>query len=222
MLEGIIKAGLNVRFHTPNAIHIREISKPIAHLMFKAGFKTLRLGLETAAFNQRSDLDNKLTVHEFKRAVSYLADAGFNQDMIGAYLLIGLPGQDMESIVASIKTVKKNSFHKNEHIRKTEEFNKIFKNGRSSANEYTVMYVLDRKDSLAAKMGWVLSKKTGKANLRIKAKRFIREVFRLNKELLKDGLDIVMLPKKKITELKRYEEVEKMLLKFWKARQVLK
>ncbi len=108
MLEGIIKAGLNVRFHTPNAIHIREISKPIAHLMFQAGFKTLRLGLETAAFDQRSDLDDKLTAHEFKRAVSYLADAGFNQDMMGAYLLIGLPGQEIESIVASIKTVKKN------------------------------------------------------------------------------------------------------------------
>jgi radical SAM superfamily enzyme YgiQ (UPF0313 family) len=108
MLEGIIKAGLNVRFHTPNALHIREISKPIAHLMFQAGFKTLRLGLETTAFDQRSDLDNKLTVHEFKRAVSYLADAGFNQDMMGAYLLIGLPGQEIESIVDSIKTVKKN------------------------------------------------------------------------------------------------------------------
>ncbi|UCD89618.1 MAG: radical SAM protein, partial [Desulfobacterales bacterium] len=101
MLEGIIKAGLNVHFHTPNAIHIREISKSIAHLMFQAGFKTLRLGLETAVFEQRLGLDKKLTDHEFRRAVSYLTDAGFNRDMMGAYLLIGLPGQKLEAIVDS-------------------------------------------------------------------------------------------------------------------------
>ena len=45
LLEGIIRADLDIRFHTPNALHIREISKQTADLMFKAGFKTLRLGL---------------------------------------------------------------------------------------------------------------------------------------------------------------------------------
>ena len=108
MLEGIIEAGLNIRFHTPNAIHIREISRPIAHLLFQAGFKTLRLGLETAAFDQRPDLDKKLTVHEFRRAVSYLREAGFNRNMIGAYLLVGLPGQDEQSIEHSIRIVIEN------------------------------------------------------------------------------------------------------------------
>jgi radical SAM superfamily enzyme YgiQ (UPF0313 family) len=108
MLEGILEAGLNVRLHTPNAVHIREISKPVAHLLFQAGVKTLRLGLETAAFDERMGLDKKLTVFEFRRAVSYLKEAGFSRDMIGAYLLVGLPGQDEESIEHSIKIVKEN------------------------------------------------------------------------------------------------------------------
>ncbi|UCD89688.1 MAG: B12-binding domain-containing radical SAM protein, partial [Desulfobacterales bacterium] len=62
----------------------------------------------TAVFEQRLGLDEKLTDREFRRAVSCLTDAGFNRDMMGAYLLIGLPGQKQESIVDSIKTVKKN------------------------------------------------------------------------------------------------------------------
>jgi len=108
MLERIVKEGFNVRFHTPNAVHIREISRQTARLMYQAGFKTLRLGLETTAFEKRTKLDKKLTAEEFKRAVCYLKDAGFNRNMIGAYLLTGLPGQKMASIEDSIKIVKQN------------------------------------------------------------------------------------------------------------------
>ena len=108
MLEGIIKAGLKVRFHTPNAVHIREISKQTARLMFQAGFKTVRLGLETTAFNMRNELDVKVTAAEFEKAVTSLKEAGFKKELIGAYLLTGLPGQEMKSIEDSIKTVRQN------------------------------------------------------------------------------------------------------------------
>ena len=106
MLEGIIRAGLKVRFHTPNAVHIREILKQTARLMSHAGFKTLRLGLETTSLDIRNELDKKVTVSEFVRAVACLREAGFDQQMIGVYLLAGLPGQHVESIEDSIKTVR--------------------------------------------------------------------------------------------------------------------
>jgi radical SAM superfamily enzyme YgiQ (UPF0313 family) len=108
ILEGVIKKELQVRFHTPNAVHIREISKQNARLMFQAGFKTLRLGLETADIEKRNELDRKVTAEEFKAAVAWLKAAGFAQNMIGAYLLIGLPGQKIRSIETSIKAVKQN------------------------------------------------------------------------------------------------------------------
>ena len=108
MLEGIINANLKVRFHTPNAVHIREISQQTAQLMFRAGFKTVRLGLETAAFNMRNELDVKVTAEEFEKAVTCLKKAGFKKELIGAYLLTGLPGQEMKSIEDSIKTVRQN------------------------------------------------------------------------------------------------------------------
>lgn len=108
IFEGIIHSGLNIRFHTPNAVHIRGISRQTAQLMFLAGFETLRLGLETAAFGERQELDKKVTAEEFKRAVTCLKAAGFHQSNIGAYLLVGLPGQDMATTKNSIKIVRQN------------------------------------------------------------------------------------------------------------------
>jgi radical SAM superfamily enzyme YgiQ (UPF0313 family) len=109
MLEGIVNSDLNIRFHTPNAVHIRGISERTAQLMFQAGFQTLRLGLETAAFDTRAELDVKVTAEEFERATTCLKGAGFGQNMIGAYLLAGLPGQDMASIENSINIVRQNN-----------------------------------------------------------------------------------------------------------------
>jgi radical SAM superfamily enzyme YgiQ (UPF0313 family) len=106
ILEGIIRSGRPLRFHTPNALHIREISGTVARLLYRAGFHTLRLGLETAAFKDRGEIDEKVTESEFRRAVAHLKRAGFRRDRIGAYLLTGLPGQSFASVVDSIRTVK--------------------------------------------------------------------------------------------------------------------
>ncbi|MGD8659047.1 MAG: radical SAM protein [Desulfobacterales bacterium] len=106
ILEGILQTGTQVRFHTPNAVHIRGIDPQTARLMFETGFTTLRLGLETAEFNHREEIDVKVSEHEFKRAVNCLRDAGFKKNQIGAYLLVGLPGQKLDTIKHSIDVVK--------------------------------------------------------------------------------------------------------------------
>jgi radical SAM superfamily enzyme YgiQ (UPF0313 family) len=106
ILQQIIEKGLKVRFHTPNALHVREINQEVADLMFFSGFKTIRLGLETAAFAERGSLDSKVTEDEFSRAVDYLKTAGFSKEQVGAYLLWGLPGQTIEAVEASIQIVK--------------------------------------------------------------------------------------------------------------------
>lgn len=106
LFEKIIAEGLGgkIRFHTPNAVHIREITPQIARLMFAAGFKTLRLGLETAG--SRHDMDYKVTHQEFLAAVASLKAAGFQREQIGAYLLTGLPGQRWEDVVKSVEVVR--------------------------------------------------------------------------------------------------------------------
>jgi len=106
MLEMVLKSRLKVHFHTPNALHVRPLSQEIATLLFRAGFKTVRLGLETAVFKNRDTLDSKLDPMEFERAVAHLKHAGFTKDQMGAYLLFGLPGQDSRDLEASVKIVK--------------------------------------------------------------------------------------------------------------------
>ncbi len=96
---------LDVRLHTPNALHVRNISPGTARLMREAGMKTVRLGVETMEFEGR-DMDRKVRALEFSRAAAYLREAGFSQEEVGAYLLAGLPGQDPVSVEASIDMVK--------------------------------------------------------------------------------------------------------------------
>ncbi|MDF1593890.1 MAG: cobalamin-dependent protein [Desulfobacterales bacterium] len=106
LFEAVIQAGLDIQFHLPNAVHIRGITDLTAGMMVRAGFKTIRLGLETTAFTQREGLDAKVTAAEFVQAVTQLKNAGFKKNQVGAYLLAGLPGQTLASIVESIRTVK--------------------------------------------------------------------------------------------------------------------
>jgi radical SAM superfamily enzyme YgiQ (UPF0313 family) len=106
VLDGIIRSGLALRFHTPNALHVREISRKAAVMMRRAGFKTIRLGIETADFDNRKALDAKVSAEEFARGVRRLRSAGFQRSQIGAYLLVGLPNQSVESVADSIQIVK--------------------------------------------------------------------------------------------------------------------
>ena len=105
LFEALCTLEQKVAFHTPNAVHVRPITQEIAGLMYRAGFRTLRLGLETADGNNR-DIDDKVGHEEFVRAVRYLLEAGFDAKHIGAYLLTGLPGQDLCSVEVSIDRVK--------------------------------------------------------------------------------------------------------------------
>ncbi len=106
VLEAIVRAELPLRFHTPNALHVRGITPETAGLMLRAGFQTLRLGLETTDADRHRELDRKVTAAEFASAVRTLTRAGFSRGQIGAYLLAGLPGQHPEELMRSIDAVK--------------------------------------------------------------------------------------------------------------------
>ena len=106
ILEGIMEADLHVRFHTPNALHVREVTPEIARLMHASGFESIRLGVETAAFEERGHLDRKINRGEFLTCIQALKSAGFHEKQIGAYILVGLPGQSISDVVDTIMAVK--------------------------------------------------------------------------------------------------------------------
>ena len=103
LLENLIRRNLNLRFHTPNALHVREITPEIARLLHLSGFHTIRLGLETSDMEMHQDLDKKLSEGEFEKGVRNLKQAGFSKKQIGVYILTGLPGQPVKSVINTIK-----------------------------------------------------------------------------------------------------------------------
>ncbi len=104
ILEAVIAEGIGVNFHTPNGLHARFIDAKLASLMYKAGFKAIRMGLETASDGR---LDNKVTFEEFNQAVRCLKEAGFRNEQIVGYLLMGLPNQSPEEVESAVRMVQK-------------------------------------------------------------------------------------------------------------------
>ncbi len=102
ILEKIKTSGLRARFHTPNALHVKEITSAIARLLYSSGFTTIRLGLETSDMDMHKELDKKVSLGDFEAAVQNLREAGFNKKDIGAYILMGLPGQSAESVTETV------------------------------------------------------------------------------------------------------------------------
>lgn len=105
LLDRLLSNAPDLRFHTPNALHVRELSVETARLLRQADFRTIRLGLETSDRILRENLDNKITEGDFERAVRALREAGYARREIGVYVLLGLPGQGVDSVRKTIETV---------------------------------------------------------------------------------------------------------------------
>jgi radical SAM superfamily enzyme YgiQ (UPF0313 family) len=102
ILDGIIERGLRCRFHTPNGVHARFITAGLADKMVRAGFETIRLGVETADLAHQRRMGDKVEPPEVERAIGFLLGAGFEPSQIGAYLLVGLPEQPATEVEESI------------------------------------------------------------------------------------------------------------------------
>ena len=106
ILKEIIRRRIRCNFHTPNGLHIKEIDKEVADLLFKGGFKTLRLGLETSHEATQLETGGKVGNQEFKEAIKNLNRAGYSGKEIGVYIMAGLPGQRVGEVEESMAYVK--------------------------------------------------------------------------------------------------------------------
>ena len=96
-------------------------------------------------------------------------------------------------------------------LKKNRDFQNVYKNGKSKANKYLVMYVLENQlDS--NRLGISVSKKVGN--------RLIRESYRLNKEMFNSGLDIVVIARESAKD-RKYKEIESALLHLGKINGIL-
>jgi molybdenum cofactor biosynthesis enzyme MoaA len=102
ILQKIIERRLPLRFHTPNGLFARELDAELAQLMFHSGFKTICLSFETVNEQRHQDISNKISTQAMTRAVENLVKAGFSRYEIEAYVIMGLPGQSLTEIIASM------------------------------------------------------------------------------------------------------------------------
>jgi ribonuclease P protein component len=91
-------------------------------------------------------------------------------------------------------------FSKKERLLKRKEFQLVFDNGERFGNNQLKIYALSNGNSVS-RLGLVVGRKFGNSPRRNRFKRILREAYRLNKSLLNNGADIVVIPRSGLTEL---------------------
>nr|WP_106782064.1 ribonuclease P protein component [Lysinibacillus timonensis] len=82
---------------------------------------------------------------------------------------------------------------KRQRIKKNEDFQKVFKKGKSFANRQFVVYCLQREAQNEFRIGLSVSKKIGKAVIRVQIKRYIRQAFLELKDQIRQDMDYVII-----------------------------
>jgi ribonuclease P protein component len=128
--------------------------------------------------------------------------------------------------------MKKFALEKKQRIKREAEFRKIMKKGKSYADRYLVMYVLEKcaeinrlasssrkvtqgAESRLPRLGLSIDRRIGKAVIRNRIKRWMREVFRLQQWRLRNKMEIILIARPSAKELVDYFEMEKRILSLW-------
>lgn len=106
ILEAVAEKKLDIRFHTPNGLHIREIDPGLAFLFRKAGVDSLYLSQESFDEQLLSRSCPKVSTLDLERALGVLEEAGYSRRNVNVYLIFGLPDQDLSSVRDSIRRVR--------------------------------------------------------------------------------------------------------------------
>ncbi len=107
-----------------------------------------------------------------------------------------------------------------ESLKKNSDFQIVYRNGKSYANKYLVMYVLEN-NSGRNRLGISVSKKVGNSVVRHRVTRLLRESYRLHENIFNSGLDIVVIARNSAAKA-GYAEVESALLHLGKLHKILK
>ncbi len=99
---------------------------------------------------------------------------------------------------------------KTQTLNQNRDFRRLYARGRSLANQYLVIYCLKSRSG-ANKMGITVSKKLGIAVVRNRAKRLIREAYRLSEGRFKEGYDMVFVSRSRTAGAKMPQVREAMM-----------
>lgn len=96
-------------------------------------------------------------------------------------------------------------------IKKNEEFQKVFREGKSFANRQLVIYYLKKPDQNHFRIGLSVGKKIGNAVTRNQIKRYLRQAFHELEDDIKPPYDIVIIARKQTKDMD-YHSIKKSLI----------
>ena len=106
-----------------------------------------------------------------------------------------------------------------ESLKKNDQFREVYKNGRSLANKYLVIYVLENNLEIN-RLGISVSKKVGNSVVRHHLARLVRESYRLHEDMFNSGLDIVVVARKSAADI-NYHDMESALLHLFRLHKII-
>jgi ribonuclease P protein component len=95
-------------------------------------------------------------------------------------------------------------------LTKREDFNKVYRYGKSMANQQFVLYYLAQPGVEEFRLGVSVSKKVGNAVVRNRLRRMMKEIVRLNKEKMTPHYDYILIARKPVLEMD-YQAMEKSI-----------
>jgi len=110
---------------------------------------------------------------------------------------------------------------KNYRLAKREDFNKVYRYGKSMANHQFVLYYLPQPKLEAFRLGVSVSKKLGNAVVRNRLRRMMKEIVRLGKDQIAPHYDYVLIARKPVAEME-YHDMEKSLFHVIRKASLLK
>lgn len=97
-----------------------------------------------------------------------------------------------------------------ESLKKNKDFQHVYKNGRSAANRYLVLYK-EENQTERNRLGISVSKKVGNSVVRHHLTRLIRESYRLHETEFRRGYDLIVIARPGAKAC-TYREVESALM----------
>ncbi len=93
-------------------------------------------------------------------------------------------------------------------LSRSAEFERVYRQGRSTANRHLVLYAFPNASSDRPRLGLSVSRKVGGAVERNRVKRLLREAFARTEPQLRPGQDVVLVARPAARELAEREGLE--------------
>ena len=105
-------------------------------------------------------------------------------------------------------------------LKRRNDFQRVYRKGRSLANRYFVLYVFE-SDELSGRVGFAAGKKLGCAVKRNRVKGLLRESYRLHSPELRPGIALLLVGRQAMLDVK-CPVVEKAFLSLGKKAGIFK